>query len=533
MAQSYESDILVIGSGISGLLFAYNIAKKSDYTINLITKRDLTESNTRYAQGGVAAVLSDQDSYANHVRDTLEAGAGLCRKNVVEEIVKTGPAIIEQLKQIGVEFDTDDTAHIDLGKEGGHSERRVAHVADATGLAIQSALVRTIRSVDQVGIFEYHTAIDLVTINNRIAGAYVINNKSEEVISFSAKITVLATGGAGKVFLYTSNPDIASGDGHAMAYRAGATMANMEFIQFHPTLYYNPSYRNFLISEALRGEGAILRSTRGRFMENVHEMKELAPRDIVARAIDLEMKKTGEDFVLLDISHKDPEFIKSRFPTIYSTLLEQGLDITKDPIPVVPAAHYTVGGVRAKLNGQTDLDGLLAIGEVAYTGLHGANRLASNSLLEGAVMSTEAVRYTLDQLNDNAIEHYSFPDWETGDAVEPDEAVIVSHNWEEVRRTMWSFVGIVRTTKRLLRAWKRLEVLREEVIDYYWDFHVTPDIIELRNLIHISEMVVQSALFRKESRGTHYTQDYPHTLTDARDTLIQKNLGIFLSEIVK
>jgi L-aspartate oxidase len=267
-------------------------------------------------------------------------------------------------------------------------------------------------------------------------------------------------------------------------------------------------------------------------MEGVHEMKELAPRDIVARAIDLEMKKTGEDFVYLDISHKDPDFIKSRFPTIYSTLLEQGLDITKNPIPVVPAAHYTVGGIRAKLNGQTDLTGLLAIGEVAYTGLHGANRLASNSLLEGAVMSTEAAKYVLNLLRDNQIPFYSFPDWATGDAVEPDEAVIVSHNWEEVRRTMWSFVGIVRTTKRLLRAWKRLEVLREEVNDYYWDFHVTPDIVELRNLIHISEMVVQSALFRKESRGTHYTQDYPQTLENARDTLIQKNLGIFLSEIV-
>ncbi|MHA2503096.1 MAG: L-aspartate oxidase [Candidatus Kariarchaeaceae archaeon] len=525
------SDVLVIGSGIAGLLYTYNLVKQSDLSVNLITKRELVESNSRYAQGGVAAVLSPTDNFEAHVEDTLVAGAGLCRPERVREIISLGPDIIDQLTSIGVKFDIEDEA-IALGREGGHHARRVAHVADATGQAIMDELVKTITELDHVRIFEHHTAVDLVTINNQTAGAYVLNNQTEEVLRFSSRMTVLATGGAGKIFLYTSNPDIASGDGHAMAYRAGATLANMEFIQFHPTLYYNPNFKTFLITEAIRGEGGILCGTTGnRFMEGVHELKELAPRDIVARAIDEEMKRSGADFVLLDISHKDAEFVKERFPSIYSTLLQQGLDMTKEPIPVVPAAHYTIGGVRVETNGKTDVNGLLAIGEVSHTGLHGANRLASNSLLEGAVMSLKAAEYTIETLkHSNGL--YSFPPWEPGAAVAPDEAVIVSHNWDEVRRTMWSFVGIVRTTKRLLRALKRLEVLKEEVLEYYWSFHITPDIIELRNLIQISELVVESALFRKESRGAHFTQDYPRTSKYVRETLIQKNLGIFQSELL-
>jgi len=532
--EPYNSDILIIGTGLSGLLATYEITQQSDYSINLITKTRTTETNTSYAQGGIAAVLSETDNIEAHVKDTLIAGAGLCRPDVVQEIIKQGPKIVHKLEQLGVKFDEQRDHQIELGREGGHTKRRVAHVTDRTGQAIQEAMTASTSDLDHVNHFENHLAIDLVTINGQIAGAYVLDRESQVVKRFQAKLTILATGGLGKVFLYTSNPDIASGDGLAMAYRAGATVANTEFIQFHPTLYYNAEHRNFLISEAVRGEGAKLLDRKGnRFMVGQHELAELAPRDIVSRAIDLQLKQSGDDYVRLDISHKDPEFIKERFPTIYNTTKQYGLDITQESIPVVPAAHYSIGGVRAKINGSTDLTGLLAIGEVSYTGLHGGNRLASNSLLEAAVMGTRAARRAIELLDQGKVSLYQFPDWQTGDAVDSDEAIIVTHNWDELRRLMWSYVGIVRSTKRLLRAEKRIELLKHEVNQYYWNFKVTPDIIELRNLVQVAELIVKAALFRKESRGAHYTLDYPDYSDTVRDTLIQKNLGVFFSEIIK
>ncbi|MDH5404506.1 MAG: L-aspartate oxidase, partial [Candidatus Heimdallarchaeota archaeon] len=422
---------------------------------------------------------------------------------------------------------------IDLGQEGGHTKRRIAHTGDSTGKTIQEKLIDQINQRNNIQVYEHHIAIDLVNINGQIAGAYVLNEKSDEIINFSAKITTIATGGVGKVFLFTSNPDSASGDGIAMAYRAGATISNMEFIQFHPTIFYHPNFRSFLITEALRGEGAVLLNEQKQtFLDNVHPQKELAPRDIISRAIDLEMKRSGSDYVYLDISFKDSQFIKNRFPTIYTTLLKYNVDITKQPIPVVPAAHYTIGGIRADINGKTDIQGLLAIGEVCYTGLHGANRLASNSLLEGGVMGIEAAKYTEELIQSGKVKLYSFPPWKVGDAIDSDEKVIVSHNWDELRRLMWSYVGIVRTTKRLLRAKERIEMLKHEIQDYYWDYKVKSDVIELRNLVQVAELIVNSALFRKESRGAHFTSDFPNTNGIARETLNQKNLGVFQSEII-
>lgn len=523
-----DSDILVVGSGISALIFALKIRELSKFSINIVTKREVMESNTRYAQGGIAAVLDPNDDFNGHINDTLVAGDGLCHPNVVQEVIQKGPNVVNKLLDLGVPFDRDND-DIALGREGGHHHRRIAHVRDYTGKAVEEALVRHVRTLEGVEIFENHTAIDLAIVDGKVAGAYVLDNGSCEVYNFQSKVTVLATGGAGKVFLYTSNPDIASGDGIAMAYRAGATIRNMEFIQFHPTCLYHPYAKSFLITEALRGEGAILKTIGGqRFMERYHEMKELAPRDVIALAIDQEMKRTGDDFVLLDISFKNPDFVIDRFPHVHSTLLKYGIDMTKEPIPVVPAAHYTIGGVRATLKGETDLPNLYVIGEAANTGLHGANRLASNSLLEGAVMGDNAAIEITEFLKRGA-NSLTFPPWMTGDAVEPDEGVIVTHAWDEIRRAMWNYVGVERTTKRLLRARKRLNLIRTEIEEYYWNYQVTQPLLELRNLLDNAQMIVDSAIFRKESRGAHFTKDYPSSNPIARDTLLQKTLGVFPS----
>ena len=528
-----QSDVLILGSGIAGLSLALNIVKNSSYTVNILTKNTIEETTTRLAQGGFAGVVSDTDSFESHISDTLKAGVGLCDKAVVKTIVEQAPKCIDKLGKWGVKFQKNKNNEWDLGREGGHLERRVVHVKDSTGQAIQDTLVQAVRQEENITVHEYFTAIDLVPANGQIAGVYAYDQKNDRVENFSAKMTVIATGGAGKVFRYTSNPDIATGDGIAMAYRAGAIIKNMEFTQFHPTILYHPHAKSFLISEALRGEGAILTNEEGqRFMEGVHELMELAPRDIVSRAIDINLKKLGHVFVYLDISFKDPEFVKNRFPKIYSTLLAQGTDITKEPIPVVPAAHYTIGGVSVDVQGVTNLKGLMAIGEAACTGFHGANRLASNSLLEGSVMAARSAEYILKELDMNSIPPVTFPEWEPGDAVEPDEVIIISHNWSELRRLMWNYVGIVRSTKRLLRAKERLDVLKKECNEYYWQYHVDRDIIELRNVVDVAMLIVESALARKESRGAHYSIDYPNTTDEARDTLIQKTLGVHFSEIV-
>jgi L-aspartate oxidase len=533
MKTGLQSDVLIIGSGIAGLSLALNIVKNSSYTVNILTKNTIDETATRLAQGGFAGVLSDTDSFDSHMSDTIKAGVGLCDKDVVKTIVEQGPKCIAKLGDWGVKFEKNQNNELDLGREGGHLERRVVHVKDSTGQAIEDTLVQIVKNEENITVYEFHTAIDLVPVNGQIAGVYTYDQKNDKVENFSAKLTVIATGGAGKVFRYTSNPDIATGDGVAMAYRAGAIIKNMEFTQFHPTVYYNTEFRTFLVSEALRGEGALLSNIEGqRFMEEVHELKELAPRDIVSRAIDIDLKKLGHVFVYLDISFKDSEFVKNRFPKIYSTLLAHGTDITKEPIPVVPAAHYTIGGISVDVRGVTNLKGLMAIGEAACTGFHGANRLASNSLLEGSVMATRSAEYIIKELDMNSTTPFTFPNWEPGDAVEPDEVIIISHNWSELRRLMWNYVGIVRSTKRLLRAKERLDMLKKEVNEYYWQYHVDRDIIELRNVVDVAMLIVESALARKESRGAHYSIDYPDKGSEARDTLVQKTLGVHFSGII-
>ncbi|MHA1402148.1 MAG: L-aspartate oxidase [Candidatus Helarchaeota archaeon] len=518
--NSIETDILVIGSGIAGLFFSIKASRFAN--IIIITKREKEEANTQYAQGGIASVTTSDDSFEDHVRDTLIAGDGLCSRPVVEEVVEKGPEMIEELIGLGVKFSKKPVGKgYDLGIEGGHSKRRVFHAADMTGKEVQTVLLNRIMEKENVRILEYHIAIDLVCQNGKCIGAYVLDIKNKKVINVSAKITVLATGGAGKVYLYTSNPDIATGDGIAMAYRAGATILNMEFFQFHPTCLYHPYAKSFLISEALRGEGAVLKDKNGKeFMINYHKQKSLAPRDIVARAIDNELKKSGDDCVFLDISFKNPDFIKKRFPGIYKKCLNFGIDITKDPIPVVPAAHYSCGGIKATLDGQTDIQNLLAIGEVTCTGLHGANRLASNSLLEGLVSSFKASEKCRLLLRFD-IKNQRFACWESGNAVDSNEAVIISQNWDEIRRFMWNYVGIVRTDKRLERAKKRIVMLRDEINEYYWDFIVTSDLIELRNLATVAEIIIDSALLRKESRGIHYNLDHLEKI-EPRNTEIRK-----------
>ncbi len=517
-----ESDFLVIGSGIAGLSFALKVA---DYgKVSIVTKKDGIESGTNYAQGGIASVLSKEDSFDSHISDTLKTGEGLCRQDIVEMVVRNGPSRIEELAGLGVDFSRskENNRKYDLGKEGGHSSRRIVHVEDLTGREVEKILVGKVEDHPHIQIFEHFVAINLITETKKVAGgnlspeknitcfgAYVLDTEKNEVHSFVAGATLLSAGGAGKVYLYTSNPDIATGDGIAMAYRAGAKIGNMEFIQFHPTCLYHPEAKSFLISEAVRGEGGILKLKNGHsFMERYHTLKDLAPRDIVARAIDSELKKSGEDYVLLDITHKKSSFVKERFPNIYNKCLLFGIDITQDPIPVVPAAHYTCGGIITNRYGETNVKRLYACGENACTGLHGANRLASNSLLEALVLAHFAAIKAVEDLDDIFL-FPSITPWNPGGAVDSDESVVVSHNSDEIRRLLWNYVGIVRSNKRLSRAKRRIDLLQKEITEYYWDFIITKDLIELRNIATIASLIIRSALLRKESRGLHYNIDYP------------------------
>ena len=511
-----ECDYLVLGSGVAGLSFALEAARHGRVT--MVTKRSRTDSATNWAQGGIAAVLDPADSFEAHVRDTLGTGGGLSHREVVEMVVRDGPDRIRELMDLGARFSVRQEGEgLDLTREGGHSARRVVHAGDITGEEVQRVLVDAAAASPNIEIIENHMAVDLVEASkfggdSRVVGAYVLDEHSGEVHTYLARATVLATGGAGKVYLYTSNPDVATGDGVAMAYRAGAEISNMEFFQFHPTCLFHPDAKSFLISEALRGEGGILRLADGRaFMADHHEMKDLAPRDVVARAIDYEMKRRGDDCVYLDMTHESADFLLERFPNIHARCLDYGIDLTTTPIPVVPAAHYLCGGVWVDEKGGTTVDGLWAVGEVTCTGLHGANRLASNSLLEGLVYGHRTAISAKSALNDApAPASLRVPDWDVGEAVASDEAVVVSQNWDEIRRFMWNYVGIVRTDRRLRRASRRIGMLQEEIREYYWAHLVNRDMLELRNIADVAELIIRCASARKESRGLHYNLDYPH-----------------------
>ncbi len=526
-----QHDVLIIGSGAAGLLLALHLAPHA--RVAVLSKRSLHEGNTYYAQGGIAAVLDENDSIEAHVADTLDAGAGLGHPEVVRHVAEQAPAAISELIERAVAFTRDgQDGRLHLTREGGHSHRRVVHAADATGQAVEMTLAQQVRLHPNIELFEDHIAIDLITAYkpahrggakdapNPVQGAYVLDARNDRVRTFSARCVALATGGASKVYLYTSNPDLATGDGIAMAWRVGCRVANLEFNQFHPTCLYHPQAKSFLITEAVRGEGGRLLLPDGTpFMQRFDRRGELAPRDIVARAIDHEMKRLGADHLLLDISFRGAEFVRKHFPTVYAHVLDFGLDMSREPIPIVPAAHYTCGGIVTDLRGRTDVPQLYAIGETAHTGLHGANRMASNSLLECLVFAREAAQDILQSLP-NLPQPHNLRAWDESRVTDSDEEVVVSHNWDELRRFMWDYVGIVRTTKRLERAQRRVALLQQEISEYYGHFRVTHNLVELRNLTLVAELIIRCALERKESRGLHFNRDYPNLLPDTKDTIL-------------
>jgi len=514
--KTYDFDFVVVGSGIAGLMSAIHLSRFG--RVCILTKKDSAESNTNYAQGGIACVMTSDDSFEAHVRDTLAAGDGLCDEQVVRRIVSSGPERVEELEKMGMkfaEFNGASGVQYDLGREGGHSKRRILHAGDITGREIERVLLLRARALESIAVMEHCIVIDLITTGwlglggeNRCVGGYFLNRRTGEISAFRAPYTVLATGGGGKVYLYTCNPDIATGDGIALAWRAGVPIKNLEFIQFHPTCLYHPEAKSFLISEAVRGEGAVLVNAAGQsFMERYDRRGSLATRDIVARAIDREMKITGAPCVYLDIRGKSPDFLEKRFPNIYATCRKFGFDMARDLIPVVPAAHFFCGGIEADVDGATAMPGLLACGETACTGLHGANRLASNSLLEALVCAYEMTE-KIGRLP-HEVPAASIPDWQTGSAVPSDEDIVIEHNWNEVRTCMWDYVGVVRSNKRLERALRRISNLRSEIQQYYYDYVVTADLLELRNIAAVGELIIRSAMQRHESRGLHYTIDYP------------------------
>ena len=527
--KTIDSDYLIIGSGLAGLVSALKLADKGKVLI--VTKLTMSDSNTANAQGGIACVITPEDSFDKHIEDTLDAGAGLCDENVVERIITSGPERIKELEDYGIRFAQREDpfkGEYDLGKEGGHSKRRVLHSGDITGMEMQDELIANVLNNPNIKVLENSMAIDLITTgwlgeagDNRCVGAYILNRMSGEIFAARSPNVVIASGGCGKVYLYTSNPDVATGDGIAIAWRAGVPIRNMEFVQFHPTCLYHPDAKSFLISEAVRGEGGILVDENGeRFMKRYDDRKDLSPRDIVARAIDREMKITGAQSVYLDMTHKPNSFVLKRFPNIYANCMKFGIDMEKDLIPVVPAAHYCCGGIKVDIDGTTELTGLYACGEVASTGLHGANRLASNSLLEAVVCA----HFMTDKIKSAPMakdyKKLSIPDWEYGDAVTSDEEIVIEHNWNEVRTSMWDYVGIVRSNNRLERALRRITNLEHEIREYYLDYLVTADTLELRNIVAVASIIIRSAMMRKESRGLHYTLDYPDKYDILRDTII-------------